>query len=164
METGCEPCIELGIISQEELTKAAERLAGCLNEGDIVILSGEIGSGKTTFTRGIVKGLGCNPLVVTSPTFTLMNVYVCEKTVFHVDAYRLGSMEEIFYVLESELEDGDGIFIIEWGERLREFFKDEVINVHFEHFDEFRRKVSVQARGNVLDRIRRCLEIAEKIE
>ncbi|MGB4752515.1 MAG: tRNA (adenosine(37)-N6)-threonylcarbamoyltransferase complex ATPase subunit type 1 TsaE [Fervidobacterium sp.] len=164
MEKGNELCIDLGILNQEELTQTGEMIANGLSEGDIIILSGEIGSGKTTFTRGIVKGLGCDPVVVTSPTFTLMNVYVCSKTVFHIDAYRLGSIDETFQILENELEDEDGIFIIEWGERLKEFFKNEVISVYFEHVDEFHRKVSICARKDVLERIGRCLEIAKKIE
>lgn len=164
MEKGNELCIDLGILNQEELTRAGEMIANGLSEGDIIILSGEIGSGKTTFTRGIVKGLGCDPVVVTSPTFTLMNVYVCSKTVFHIDAYRLGSIDETFQILENELEDEDGIFIIEWGERLKEFFKNEVISVYFEHVDESHRKLSICARKDVLERIGRCLEIAKKIE
>jgi tRNA threonylcarbamoyladenosine biosynthesis protein TsaE len=164
VEKGNELCIDLGILNQEELTQTGEMIANGLSEGDIIILSGEIGSGKTTFTRGIVKGLGCDPVVVTSPTFTLMNVYVCSKTVFHIDAYRLGSIDETFQILENELEDEDGIFIIEWGERLKEFFKNEVISVYFEHVDESHRKLSICARKDVLERIGRCLEIAKKIE
>jgi len=164
VEKGNEFCIDLGILNQEELTRAGEMMANSLNEGDIIILSGEIGSGKTTFTRGIVKGLGCDPVVVTSPTFTLMNVYVCAKTVFHIDAYRLGSIDETFQILENELEDEEGIFIIEWGERLKEFFKNEIISVYFEHVDESHRKVSICARKDILERIGRCLEIAKKIE
>jgi len=157
VETSGKSCVELGILNEEELINLGKRFASCLENGDILILSGEIGSGKTTFVRGIVHGLGCNPIMVTSPTFTLMNVYSCHKTVYHIDAYRLNSIDEAFYILEAELEEDDGIFIIEWGETLNQFFNEETINIRFEHIDENHRKVSLCVSQEILQRLRRCL-------
>ncbi len=157
METSGKSCVELGILSEEEVINLGKRLANCLENGDILILSGEIGSGKTTFVRGIVQGLGCNPMMVTSPTFTLMNVYSCHKTIYHIDAYRLNSIDEAFYILEAELEEDDGIFIIEWGETLNPFFNDETINIRLGHVDENHRKVSLCVSQEILQRLWRCL-------
>jgi tRNA threonylcarbamoyladenosine biosynthesis protein TsaE len=156
VEAGNKSIIELGILSEIELVKNAEVLAKCLRESDILILSGEIGTGKTTFVRGIVQGLGCNPMIVTSPTFTLMNVYTCEKTIYHLDAYRLKSVEDIFYILEGELEENEAIFIIEWGELVERFFNKGTINIRFEHVNEIHRKVTILASEDVIHRLRRC--------
>lgn len=149
-------------LNEAQVLSLAKRLASCLKPGDILLLSGEIGAGKTTFARGLVEGLGGDSRVVTSPTFTLLNVYNCRETVYHVDAYRLGSIEEAFYVLESELELGEGIFIIEWGERIRELFDDNFILVEFRHVDEAHRDVTIVANNALGDRIRRCLEGAQE--
>lgn len=157
METGSKSCVELGILNENEMILLGQKLSACLSNGDILLLSGEIGSGKTTFVRGIVRGLGCNPVIVTSPTFTLMNVYDCEKTIFHLDAYRLNNLEEVFFVLEGELEDREGIFIIEWGEQIVEFFNEDTINIQFEHVDENHRKVTLIVSENNIERFRRCI-------
>ncbi|WP_448374402.1 tRNA (adenosine(37)-N6)-threonylcarbamoyltransferase complex ATPase subunit type 1 TsaE [Fervidobacterium sp.] len=159
MEAGSQSCIELGILNESELKNIAKRFSSCLLEGDIVILSGDIGSGKTTFVRGLVSGLGCNEHIVTSPTFTLMNVYSCEKTIYHLDAYRLKNIDEIFYVLEGEIEDRDGIFIVEWGELIKDFFTEEFLTITFEHVDENHRKVSIYAEDFRLEKIRRCIAL-----
>ncbi|WP_448378681.1 tRNA (adenosine(37)-N6)-threonylcarbamoyltransferase complex ATPase subunit type 1 TsaE [Fervidobacterium sp.] len=159
METSSQPRIELGILNEKELKSVAKRFANCLSDGDILILSGEIGSGKTTFVRGLVTGLGCSEHIVTSPTFTLMNVYSCLKTVYHIDAYRLNNLEEVFYVLEGEIEEKDGIFVIEWGELVKEFFLEDFITIVFEHVDETHRKVSITADSERIELIRRCMHI-----
>ncbi|MEN3043209.1 MAG: tRNA (adenosine(37)-N6)-threonylcarbamoyltransferase complex ATPase subunit type 1 TsaE [Fervidobacterium sp.] len=157
METGSKSFIELGLLTEDEVVGLGEKLANCLNEGDILLLSGEIGSGKTTFVRGFVKGLGCCSSIVTSPTFTLMNVYNCTKKIFHIDAYRLNGIEEAFFVLEGELERRDGIFIIEWGELIVEFFNDDTINIRFEHVDEKRRRLTLITSEDRINFIRRCI-------
>jgi len=157
VETSSKSRIELGSLKEDEMILLAQKLSTCLKNGDILLLSGEIGSGKTTFVRGIVKGLGCNPVIVTSPTFTLMNVYECEKTIFHLDAYRLNNLEEVFFVLEGELEDREGIFIIEWGEQIVQFFNEDTVNIQFEHVDEWHRKVSLIVSEDNIERFRRCI-------
>ncbi|AMW33639.2 tRNA threonylcarbamoyladenosine biosynthesis protein TsaE [Fervidobacterium changbaicum] len=159
METGSQPRIELGILNEQELKSVAKKFSYCLSDGDVVILSGEIGSGKTTFVRGLVTGLGCSEHIVTSPTFTLMNVYSCLKTIYHIDAYRLNNLEEIFYVLEGEIEEKDGIFIIEWGELVKEFFLEDFVTIFFEHIDESHRKLSITADQTRVELIRRCMNV-----
>lgn len=161
METGCESCFELGILTEEELKSFARVFSQCLDEGDIVILSGEIGSGKTTFVRGLVTGLGCSEEIVTSPTFTLMNVYACSKTIYHLDAYRLNGIEDVFYVLEGEIEDKSGVFIIEWGNLIDSYFIEDLITVFFEHEDEKHRKVTLRIPSTKVGKFRRCLDFGE---
>jgi len=159
VESGSQSCIELGILTEGEVKEVAKKFSTCLSEGDIVILSGEIGSGKTTFVRGLISGLGCDEHIVTSPTFTLMNVYSCTKTVYHLDAYRLNSIEEVFYVLEGEIEEKDGIFLIEWGELIEGFFAEDFISITFKHVNETHRELSLFAKDLKIEKIRRCLEL-----
>lgn len=144
-------------LCESELLELAKRLGPCLRRGDVVVLSGQLGSGKTTFVRGLLEGLGGDPSTVSSPTFTLVNVYqTSEVTVYHADAFRLKNLEEAFFVLGSELEEGDGIFVVEWGESIAELLGGEYLVIRFDHNGAERRNVVVAASGRVVDRLRRC--------
>ncbi|MFN3691622.1 MAG: tRNA (adenosine(37)-N6)-threonylcarbamoyltransferase complex ATPase subunit type 1 TsaE [Fervidobacterium sp.] len=158
METSSKSSVELGILNEAEVIALGEKFSQCLLQLSTIILSGEIGSGKTTFVRGVVKGLGCDPLIVTSPTFTVMNIYNCKKTVFHVDAYRLNSMEEIFYIMEGELEDIDGIFLIEWGDMFEGFFGDNTLILRFQHVDNEHRKLTLVGPCELVNSFKNCIE------
>ena len=103
--------------SEEETADAGEALAAGLREGDVVLLYGQLGAGKTAFVRGLARGLGASPDEVSSPTFTLIQEYGGRReTLYHVDLYRLEPREIDDLGLE-ELISGDGIVAIEWAER-----------------------------------------------
>ena len=105
-------------VSEDETIQAAAALAGELSPGDVLLLSGELGAGKTAFVRGLAKGLGIDPSEVTSPTFTLVHEYAGGRLpLVHVDLYRLeaAALEEIG--LDEELASR-GVVAIEWPERL----------------------------------------------
>lgn len=93
------------------------QLAGRLRAGDLLLLSGPLGAGKTTLVRALVEELGGDPAQVSSPTFTLMNVYDCDPAVYHVDAYRLERPGQLDGLGFFELTQ-DAIGIIEWPERV----------------------------------------------
>lgn len=99
--------------TREETIQAAERFAAVLQGGDVVLLSGELGAGKTTFTKGIALALGVKE-PVTSPTFTIIKEYKGEKlSLYHMDMYRLsGDLTELG--LEEYLGKKDGVSVIEW--------------------------------------------------
>lgn len=113
-------------INNEEIMEALGRNLGCLLQpGDIVCLSGELGAGKTTLARGIAKGLGYDGRV-SSPTFTLMNVYHGRCPVYHFDFYRLGEGE----LEELGLEDflgREGICLIEWPQAGRKLLPQDAL-------------------------------------
>lgn len=102
--------------SEEETSAAGERFAARLKPGDVVLLYGDLGAGKTAFVRGLAKGLGASPDDVSSPTFTLIQEYRGPVTLQHVDLYRL-KPSEIEGLGLDELTDGRAVVAIEWAER-----------------------------------------------
>jgi tRNA threonylcarbamoyladenosine biosynthesis protein TsaE len=110
---------EVSTASEDETTAVGEELARSLRSGDVVLLHGQLGAGKTAFVRGLAGGLGARSDDVSSPTFTLIQEYRGDSlTLYHVDLYRLGPKEVDDLGLE-ELISADGVVAIEWAERWR---------------------------------------------
>ncbi|WP_417244633.1 tRNA (adenosine(37)-N6)-threonylcarbamoyltransferase complex ATPase subunit type 1 TsaE [Celeribacter sp.] len=107
--------------SEEDTAQIASALAGLLHPGDVVLLDGALAAGKTFFTRALVRALGSDE-TVTSPTYTIANVYETPAgPLLHVDAYRLKGAQEFYHLgLEDYLDTG--ICVIEWGERIKDYF------------------------------------------
>ena len=104
--------------SAEETTRWGREFATRLNSPVLVLLSGDLGSGKTTLTKGIVSGLGvAKEEEVTSPTFTLVHVYGNAKKVYHADLYRIESFHDFETLGLEDLFDQPGVVILEWSER-----------------------------------------------
>jgi tRNA threonylcarbamoyladenosine biosynthesis protein TsaE len=105
--------------SGPETRRLGEALGRKLQPGDIVLLFGELGAGKTTFAQGIAEGLDLDPKhYVRSPTFTLVNEYQGRLPIFHIDLYRLNSAEEIRDLGLEEYLFGPGVTVVEWAEKL----------------------------------------------
>ena len=133
---------ELVTRSEEETVAAGARLAASLQAGDVVLLYGDLGAGKTAFTRGLAQGLGAPADDVSSPTFTLVQEYRGTVTLYHVDLYRLEEAEVDDLGLD-ELVLGDGVVAIEWADRWRDRPND-AIEVHIEPAaDEEQRRIVV---------------------
>ncbi len=99
----------------EETADIAARLADLLKAGDVVALSGDLGTGKTAFVQGLAKALGVTEYV-SSPTFTIVNCYEGRLPVYHFDVYRIDDEDEMYEIGYEEYVYGDGISIIEWPE------------------------------------------------
>jgi tRNA threonylcarbamoyladenosine biosynthesis protein TsaE len=110
------PIIETA--SEAETESLGARFAPELQAGDVVLLYGDLGAGKTAFVRGLARGLGANPDEVSSPTFTIVQEYHGRVTLYHVDLYRLEPAEIDDLGLE-DLICGDGVVAIEWADRWR---------------------------------------------
>lgn len=134
-----------GIISksERETEKIAKVIAKMLSEGDIVLLSGDLGAGKTVFAKGFVKGRGVKKADVVSPTFTIMNDYG-SGAVFHFDLYRLSSVAEFEAAGLHEVLFGGGVKLVEWPEKIGfNYFPSDVYRVIIEKVSEKSRKITI---------------------
>jgi tRNA threonylcarbamoyladenosine biosynthesis protein TsaE len=129
---------------EAETAAVAEVMAASLRGGEVVLLSGELGAGKTTFVRGLARGLGADPDDVSSPTFVLLTAYPGRLTLHHADLYRLrGNGDERELGLE-ELPGPGGVLAVEWGERLREVPWPAPLRVRLEHAGDDVRRILIE--------------------
>lgn len=129
--------------SYEETLRVAGNFANSLKGGEIVGLSGELGSGKTAFVKGVMLGLGYNGYVK-SPTFTLVNQYqTAEFNIFHFDIYRLNTFEELLLIGFESYSCGDSITLIEWFDKFEELVSLTNIRIYFEHIAENSRLIKI---------------------
>ena len=129
---------------EEETLALAEELAVGFHGGEVVLLTGELGAGKTAFVRGLARGLGADPDEVSSPTFVLLTSYPGRLTLHHADLYRLaGDGDEVELGLE-ELPGSRGVLAVEWAERLERSYWARPVRVHLAHAGDDRRRVNVE--------------------
>ena len=118
--------------NEKEMLDFAQKLAEKLLPGDILVLTGELGSGKTTFTKGIAKGLGIGQMVK-SPTYTIVREYETGRLpLYHMDVYRIGDDPDSF-----DMDDylfGEGVSVIEWGELLGQDLPESYLELLFDKF------------------------------
>jgi tRNA threonylcarbamoyladenosine biosynthesis protein TsaE len=137
------PKVSLISNSEEETKLCAERLASQLKAGDIVLLQGDLGAGKTTFVKGLVEAFKFSSRKVNSPTFVIMNYYKGKLPIYHFDLYRLGTPKEIDTLDFDDYFYGEGISLIEWPERLGEHKPKEHYLVEFQHKGEHQRGICI---------------------
>lgn len=131
--------------SAEETMRLAERLGRFVQAGDVITLEGDLGAGKTSFTKGLAKGLGVKR-VVNSPTFTIIKEYQGRIPLYHMDVYRLEDdaeelgLEEYFY--------GDGVSVIEWASMISSQLPEDRLQLTIRRLDDTSRKVTIQPTGD----------------
>ena len=131
--------------SARETMLVGERLAKKLFPGDVVALYGNLGSGKTTFTKGIGKGLGVkNSSCINSPTFVLIKEYKGKIPLYHLDLYRMDDLKEIENLAIEEYIYGDGITVIEWAEKIKLFLPKKLVSVRLKTKFGNKREVLVE--------------------
>jgi tRNA threonylcarbamoyladenosine biosynthesis protein TsaE len=141
------PAVEVTTGSEEETEALAARLASGLVGGEVLLLEGELGAGKTAFVRGLARGLGAREDDVASPTFVLLTSYAGRLRLHHADLYRLrgdGDADDIGLL---DLPGPDGVLAIEWAERLRERPWERVISVRLSHEGGDRRHLVIGGVG-----------------
>ena len=115
--------------SAEETERFGETLAATLHPGSVVAYTGALGMGKTAFTRGLARGLGCRGRV-TSPTFTIVNEYEGKMPLFHFDMYRLSSSDDLFDIGWEDYLSRGGICAVEWSERVTDALPPDTVFVN----------------------------------
>lgn len=120
--------------NENETKEIASKLASKLNRGDIIVLSGDLGSGKTKFTEGFLSHWGLED-EISSPTFTIVNEHKKDDTnIYHLDVYRLADMGE-FYSIGGTEYFTNGICVIEWGELIEDILPQNYIKISFSKDD-----------------------------
>jgi tRNA threonylcarbamoyladenosine biosynthesis protein TsaE len=128
--------------SEVETQAVAREVAATLRAGDVLLLSGDLGAGKTTFVRGLAEGLGIDPGEVSSPTFTLVHEYRGRRlTLYHADLYRLESAATDDLGLE-EIGVKDGVLAIEWPDRLSHELPGAIL-IRIEVVDDASRRITI---------------------
>ncbi|MGI6538786.1 MAG: tRNA (adenosine(37)-N6)-threonylcarbamoyltransferase complex ATPase subunit type 1 TsaE [Caldicoprobacterales bacterium] len=134
--------------SDEETYQLGKVIGENARPGDIFLLYGDLGSGKTVLSRGISHGAGYKGLV-TSPTFTLMNIYEGRYPVYHFDIYRINYPEELYDLDYEEFFFGTGITIVEWSEKLGSLLPSEYLKITISQIaGENTRRIAVEPIGN----------------
>jgi len=129
--------------SEAETDALGQRLAQCLHAGTVVALFGDLGAGKTAFTRGLARGLQVEE-PVSSPTFTIVNEYPGHPALFHFDLYRLKNAEELYDIGWEDYLNRDGICVTEWSENAREALPEDAVRVSITRVDDQTRQIEVE--------------------
>ena len=131
--------------SVEDTNKIAEEFAKTIEHGQIVLLVGDLGAGKTAFVKGVVKALHGDPDQVTSPTFTIVNEYSLDDfPIYHFDLYRISDESELDAIGAEEYFYGNGISLVEWPSRACSMFPKSAIKVNIEKISDDERKITIE--------------------
>lgn len=123
--------------SEKDTQEIAYQYAKTLSKGDVVLLSGDLGAGKTAFTKGVCKFFGLEG--ITSPTYAYLNVY--GDFIYHYDCYRLSCGEDALMLGLTDYFNGDNICIIEWAENIEDVLPEKVKKVEIQKIDENTRRI-----------------------
>lgn len=147
---------EFKFISNEpqQTLEFAKKIAQMLKPGDVIALEGDLGAGKTTFTKGLAEGLGVKR-TVNSPTFTIIKEYLGRLPLYHMDVYRVAdSNEDLGF---DEYFDGNGVTVVEWAHLIKEQLPDGILTIYLYHQSEQSRKIVLKPQGERYEGL--CKEI-----
>jgi len=155
--------VELMSFSADETKGLGERLGLQLQPGDFISLKGDLGAGKTHFVQGVARGLAVpEEYRVTSPTYTLLNIFPGRLPLYHFDLYRLAGSNEVAELGFDEYFYGSGACLVEWAERLGTEEPDDSLVISFSYLDEGRRQLRFTARGERSAKLLRQFAAHEK--
>ena len=129
--------------SREDTLAIAKEFAESLSAGDIVLLDGDLGAGKTVFVKGVTDYFSKGETIAISPTFMIVNVYDTDPAIYHFDLYRIEDVVELEAIGAEEYLFGDGISFVEWPERANGFFPRNSIKVEIIKLNENKRLIRI---------------------
>ena len=136
--------------SPAETEAVGAALGNIINPGTVIAYRGDLGAGKTAFTRGLAKGLGCTE-IVTSPTYTIVNEYLGGRIpLFHFDMYRLRSSDDLFDIGWEDYLDRGGVCAVEWSENVDDAMED-AIYITIEKLGEDSRRITLEGGSALAD-------------
>ena len=141
---------QLKLTSPEETMDTAASLAEFLQPGDLITLEGDLGAGKTTFTKGLAKGLHIKR-IVKSPTFTIIREYQGRLPLYHMDVYRLeDSQEDLGF---DEYFEGDGVTVVEWAHIIEDFLPSDRLDITIRRINDDERELTMEPKGERFNRL-----------
>lgn len=146
--------VELMTHSAEETMAKSEALGKWMKGGEVLLLEGDLGAGKTIFTKGLAKGLEIKRNV-NSPTFTIIKEYQGRLPLYHMDVYRLADSEEDLGF--DDYFEGEGVTVVEWAHLIEEFLPEERLEIYIYHQGDDERKIVLTPRGERYEAI--CKEL-----
>ncbi len=137
--------------SPDQTFELGRKLGQRMKGGEIILLHGDLGAGKTLFTKGIAQGLGVeDPSAVVSPSFTLVNIYKARLDIVHGDLYRLDA-DAVYELGLEDYMDQEHVMIIEWAEKAGDFFTGDILDITIEHVGESARAITFESARAYLD-------------
>ena len=144
--------LKIELSSLEKTESVARKISEHLFKGAVILLWGDMGSGKTTFIKSLCSGLGVRPNKVTSPTYTLVNIYKCKWFIYHVDLFRINAPEQLYDMDRADMIADEGVTMVEWPQMLQNYLTDEpVINLRFSAISEHHRHLILDTESNDFD-------------
>ena len=129
--------------SDKETEAVGEQFGRTVKDGTVVAMYGDLGAGKTAFVRGMARGMGIDERV-SSPTFTIVNEYLGDRTLIHFDMYRLGSADELFDIGWEDYLARGAVCAVEWSENVEEAFYGDEIILTIEKTSDTSRKITIE--------------------
>ena len=129
--------------SDKETEAIGEQFGRTVADGTVVAMYGDLGAGKTAFVRGMARGMGIDERV-SSPTFTIVNEYLGDRTLIHFDMYRLGSADELFDIGWEDYLARGAVCAVEWSENVEEAFYGDEIRLTIEKTSDTSRKITIE--------------------
>jgi tRNA threonylcarbamoyladenosine biosynthesis protein TsaE len=131
----------------DESFDLGKRLGSTAQPGDVYALSGELGCGKTVVAKGIAEGMGITE-DITSPTFTLLEIYEHTLPLYHFDLYRIENEAELDQLSFEDYWEGRGVSVIEWAERAGDRLPDNTLRIHIEYINSTTRRIEIEHPDN----------------
>ena len=151
--------LTLELNSLEKTEYVARKMAVHLFHGSIMLFWGDMGSGKTTFIKSLCSGLGVLPEKVTSPTYTLVNIYKCNWEIFHVDLFRLNTPEQLYDMDRADIIADQGVTMAEGPQMLQNYLTDEpALNLSFKNVSDHHRRLILETESSEFDILFKTME------
>jgi len=134
--------------SEKETLALAEKLVPSFRQGDILILTGKLGSGKTVFVKGMAAALGIDTNLVNSPSFKIVNEYYGKYPFYHLDLYRINDPYELNEIGWEQYVNSDGLVAVEWGEKAAQYISKQYYKIVFDIIDDNQREINISIVEN----------------
>ena len=132
--------------NEEETENIGESFSAQLSSSSVVAMYGELGAGKTAFVRGMARGMGLD-CRVSSPTFTIVNEYLGDRSLIHFDMYRLNDADELFDIGWEDYLRRDAVCVVEWSEKVKDAFFGDEYTVTIEKLSDNERQITIREAG-----------------